>query len=125
MMSLLVLLLAFASVSLNAFAQVALRKTMLTIAPLPDAIAGYFGFALQLLMNPWFIIGMSCYVFSIGLWMAVLGKVEVSLAYPLLSFGYIIATAIGYFFLKEDVNTMRLVGLSLICVGIVFISRSA
>ena len=54
-----------------------------------------------------------------------LGKVEVSLAYPLLSFGYIIAAAIGYFFLKEDVNTMRIIGLSLICVGIVFISRSA
>ncbi|EPB2248039.1 TPA: EamA family transporter [Citrobacter youngae] len=124
-MSLLVLLLALTSVSLNALAQVALRKTMLTIAPLPDAIAGYLGFAIQLLMNPWFIAGMSCYVLSIGLWMAVLGKVEVSLAYPLLSVGYVITAVIGYFFLKEDINTMRLIGLSLICVGIVFISRSA
>ncbi|HEE0104266.1 EamA family transporter [Citrobacter freundii] len=124
-MSLLILLLALTSVSLNALAQVALRKTMLTIAPLPDAIAGYLGFAIQLLMNPWFIAGMSCYVLSIGLWMAVLGKVEVSLAYPLLSVGYVITAVIGYFFLKEDINTMRLIGLSLICVGIVFISRSA
>ncbi|MBJ8890142.1 EamA family transporter [Citrobacter sp. FDAARGOS_156] len=124
-MSLLVLLLALTSVSLNALAQVALRKTMLTIAPLPDAIAGYLGFAIQLLINPWFIAGMSCYVLSIGLWMAVLGKVEVSLAYPLLSVGYVITAVIGYFFLKEDINTMRLIGLSLICVGIVFISRSA
>lgn len=124
-MSLLVLLLALTSVSLNALAQVALRKTMLTIAPLPDAIAGYLSFAIQLLMNPWFIAGMSCYVLSIGLWMAVLGKVEVSLAYPLLSVGYVITAVIGYFFLKEDINTMRLIGLSLICVGIVFISRSA
>lgn len=124
-MSLLVLVLALTSVSLNAFAQVALRKTMLTIPALPETITGYFGFGILLLMNPWFIVGMSCYVFSIGLWMAVLGKVEVSLAYPLLSFGYIIAAAIGYFFLKEDVNTMRIIGLSLICVGIVFISRSA
>ncbi|EGT0649427.1 EamA family transporter [Citrobacter braakii] len=124
-MSLLILLLALTSVSLNALAQVALRKTMLTIAPLPDAIAGYFGFAIQLIMNPWFIAGMACYVLSIGLWMAVLGKVEVSLAYPLLSVGYVITAAIGYFFLKEDINTMRLIGLSLICIGIVFISRSA
>ena len=124
-MSFLILLLALTSVSLNALAQVALRKTMLTIAPLPDAISGYFGFAIQLIMNPWFIAGMSCYVLSIGLWMAVLGKVEVSLAYPLLSIGYVITAAIGYYFLKEDLNTMRLVGLSLICIGIVFISRSA
>ncbi|CAM7590630.1 4-amino-4-deoxy-L-arabinose-phosphoundecaprenol flippase subunit ArnE [Escherichia coli] len=57
--------------------------------------------------------------------MAVLGKVEVSLAYPLLSIGYVITAIIGYFFLNEDVNTLRLIGLSLICVGIIFISRSA
>lgn len=77
-MSLLVLVLALTSVSLNAFAQVALRKTMLTIPALPETITGYFGFGIQLLMNPWFIVGMSCYVFSIGLWMAVLGKVRTS-----------------------------------------------
>lgn len=100
-MSLLILLLALTSVSLNALAQVALRKTMLTIAPLPDAIAGYLGFAIQLLMNPWFIAGMSCYVLSIGLWMAVLGKVEVSTAYPLLSVGYVITAVIGYFSSKK------------------------
>ena len=57
--------------------------------------------------------------------MAVLGKVEVSLAYPLLSIGYVITAIIGYFFLNEDVNTLRLIGLSLICVGIIFIFRSA
>ncbi|HCB1579697.1 MULTISPECIES: SMR family transporter [Citrobacter] len=124
-MSLIVLLLALTSVSLNALAQVAMRKTMLTLAPFPDAISGYFGFAIQLILNPWFIAGMSCYVLSIGLWMTVLGKVEVSLAYPLSSVGFIITAAIGYFFLKEDINTMRLIGLSLICIGIVFISRSA
>ncbi|QLU67390.1 EamA family transporter [Citrobacter freundii] len=124
-MTLIVLLIALTSVSLNALAQVALRKTMLTIAPLPDAITGYLGFAIQLIMNPWFIAGMTCYVLSIGLWMTVLGKVEVSLAYPLSSVGFIITAAIGYFFLKEDINTMRLIGLLLICIGIIFISRSA
>lgn len=124
-MSLITFIIALASVSLNALAQVALRKTMLSIPPIPTAIGDFFGFGLSLLINPWFIAGMSCYVFSIGLWMAVLGKVEVSLAYPLLSVGYIITAVIGYFFLKEDINMMRIIGLALICSGIVFISRSA
>ena len=124
-MTFFVFLLALTSVSLHALAQVALRKTMLSIPPLPEAVTGYFNFAYQLLINPWFVAGMSCYVLSIGLWMAVLGKVEVSLAYPLLSIGYVITAIIGYFFLNEDVNTLRLIGLSLICVGIIFISRSA
>lgn len=124
-MNLVTFIIALASVSLNALAQVALRKTMLSIPPVPTAVSDYFSFGISLLLNPWFIAGMSCYVFSIGLWMAVLGKVEVSLAYPLLSVGYVIAAVIGYFFLKEDVNMMRLIGLALICSGIIFISRSA
>lgn len=124
-MSLITFFIALASVSLNALAQVAFRKTMLSIPPIPTALVDYISFGISLILNPWFIAGMSCYVFSIGLWMAVLGKVEVSLAYPLLSVGYIITAIIGYFFLKEDVNTMRIIGLALICSGIVFISRSA
>ncbi|EKR7174323.1 TPA: SMR family transporter [Escherichia coli] len=124
-MSVFTFLLALISVSLNALAQVALRKTMLSISSFPSAASEYFNFGLSLLINPWFITGMGCYVVSIGLWMAVLGKVEVSLAYPLLSVGYIITAIIGYFFLKEDVNMMRMIGLALICSGIIFISRSA
>lgn len=124
-MSFIIFIIALASVSLNALAQVALRKTMLSISHFPASVSEYFSFGVSLLLNPWFIAGMSCYVFSIGLWMAVLGKVEVSLAYPLLSVGYIITALIGYFFLKEDINTMRIIGLALICSGIIFISRSA
>lgn len=67
---------------------------------------------------------MSLYAVSIGLWMAVLGKVEVSLAYPLLSIGYIITAFIGYFFLHENVNMIRIIGLATICLGIIIISRS-
>jgi multidrug transporter EmrE-like cation transporter len=56
--------------------------------------------------------------------MIVLSKTEVSLAYPLLSIGYIIAAVIGYYFLGENVNFTRIGGIALICVGIVVISRS-
>ena len=57
--------------------------------------------------------------------MVVLGKVEVSLAYPLLSVGYILTAVIGYFFMGENVNLIRIIGLTFICVGIIIISRSA
>lgn len=124
-MSIFVFLLALTSVSLNALAQIALRKAMLSTPALPQEMSEYFTFIINFILNPWFVAGMSCYVISIGLWMAVLGKVEVSLAYPLLSIGYIITAVIGYFFLNEDVNMMRLTGLVLICTGIIFISRSA
>lgn len=118
-----VFLLALVSISLNAFAQIALRKTMLSIGSLSTA-GGLLNFGSSLLLSPWFIGGIFCYVLSVGIWMAVLGRVEVSLAYPLLSIGYIITATIAYFFLKEDLNAMRIIGIACICVGIIFISRS-
>jgi multidrug transporter EmrE-like cation transporter len=119
------LALAVGSVSLNAMAQIALRKTMLTAGPLPSGVANALGFAFSLLLNSWFLAGMTCYTLSIGIWLIVLGKTEVSLAYPLLSIGYIITAIIGYYFLGENVNLTRIAGIALICFGIVVISRSA
>ncbi len=124
-MNLITFIIALASVSLNALAQIALRKTMLTLGQMPSELSGYFNLALNLLSNIWFMLGMGCYVISIGLWMVVLGKVEVSLAYPLLSVGYILTAVIGYFFMGENVNLIRIIGLTFICVGIIIISRSA
>lgn len=124
-MNLITFIIALASVSLNALAQIALRKTMLTLGQMPSELSGYFNLALNLLSNIWFMLGMGCYVISIGLWMVVLGKVEVSLAYPLLSVGYILTAVIGYFFMGENVNLIRIIGLTFICVGIIIIPRSA
>ncbi|WP_370579449.1 EamA family transporter [Snodgrassella alvi] len=124
-MNLLTFMLAVISVTLNALAQIALRKTMQTIGTFPQSVSDYFYFGYQLILNAWFITGMCLYAISIGLWMAVLGKTEVSLAYPLLSVGYIITAFIGYFFLHENVNLLRIIGLVTICIGIIIISRSA
>ncbi|MBI0159227.1 EamA family transporter [Snodgrassella sp. W6238H14] len=124
-MNLLTFMLAVISVTLNALAQIALRKTMQTLGAFPQNASDYFYFGYQLILNAWFIIGMCLYAISIGLWMAVLGKTEVSLAYPLLSIGYIITAFIGYFFLHENVNLLRIIGLVTICIGIIIISRSA
>ncbi|ETC98462.1 EamA family transporter [Asaia sp. SF2.1] len=116
---------AIFSVTLNAVAQIALRKTMLTLGALPSSLITAFSFLTNLIGNFWFLGGMLCYAVSIGAWMIVLSKAEVSAAYPLLSIGYLITAAIGYFFLGEHVNTTRLIGIGIICIGIVVISRSA
>lgn len=124
-MNILIFAIALTSVFLNALAQIFLKKTMLTIDAIPVGFINFFNFALSLALNYWFISAISCYILSIGLWMAVLSKVEVSLAYPLLSIGYIITAFIGYFFLKENINFLRIIGLSFICTGIIFVSKSA
>ena len=120
-----IFLVALASVSLNALAQISLRSAMIRVPPVPSALAPLPEFLLSLVTNLWFLAGMGCYAVSIGLWLAVLSKTEVSLAYPLLSVGYIITAVAGYFWLGEHVNGVRILGILFIGVGIFFISRSA
>ncbi len=123
-MSLPVLMMAVVSVSLNALAQIALKKTMITIGPVPGTVPEVFSFLLSLLSSIWFLAGMSCYVVSIGVWLGVLAKAEVSSAYPLLSIGYVITAVIGYLFLGEGVGFGKMAGIALICCGILVISRN-
>lgn len=124
-MSPLIFALAVLSVTLNAAAQITLRKAMLSLKALPPAASQFFDFGISLALNPWLLAGMACYALSIGVWLIVLSKAQVSLAYPLLSIGYVITAVIGYYWLGENVNMVRAGGIALICVGIVFVSRSA
>lgn len=117
-------LLVLTSVSLNALAQVVLRKGMLTAGALPP-LSQFVALGLALLGNVWLWLGMLCYAASIGLWLAVLSKVPVSVAYPMLSIGYIIATVLGVLYLGESVGIARFAGILLICGGVVLISRTA
>lgn len=121
-----VFLLAVVAVLLNASAQLALRRLMLG-AGMPPTGAGTAAlgtWAVALAASPWFVVGMACYALSLGLWLLVLARAEVSLAYPLLSIGYLVTAAAGYFLLHEAVGPTRLAGLALICAGIVVVSRS-
>jgi drug/metabolite transporter (DMT)-like permease len=117
--------LIFVSVSLNALAQIVLRKAMLVAGVLPPLMTKPLAFALALASNGWLWAGMACYATSIGLWLSVLSRVQVSVAYPMLSMGYVIAAVLGAIFLGEPVGAARMAGISLVCLGVFFIARTA
>jgi drug/metabolite transporter (DMT)-like permease len=54
-------------------------------------------------------------------WLAVLSRVHLSIAYPLLAIGYILTTIWALVFLKEPVPLSRWVGIGAICSGIVLV----
>jgi multidrug transporter EmrE-like cation transporter len=120
-----VFLLAIGSISLNACAQIALRKTMLGVGGPPASLDGVLAFVFAILTSPWFVLGMSCYAVSIGIWLIVLSKTEVSAAYPLLSIGYVITAIVGAVFLGEHVTWGRAAGIGLICCGLTLIAQTA
>ena len=116
--------LLFAGVLLNAVAQLLLKAGtnvlgVITIAR--DDWASQFG---RMAVEPHFIGGAACYAISLIVWILGLSRVPVSIAYPMLSLGYIINAIAAHYLLGESVTLARWLGIGFIVVGVWLVARS-
>ncbi len=79
----------------------------------------------KLLSTPYIVLGFAVYGVSAILWLDVLSRLDFSVAFPLVSLTYIFALIIGSVLFHEQVGLSRIMGVFLICGGLVFIVRSA
>jgi len=56
--------------------------------------------------------------------LAALSKAPVSTAYPMLSLGYIVVACVSVLWLGETLSPAKMLGIALICAGVVLVSRS-
>ncbi|MCQ6531113.1 SMR family transporter [Bacillus mycoides] len=68
--------------------------------------------------------GLAFYGLSALLWMIVLRKVDLSYAYPMVSFGYVFVIIASALLFGETINLMKIAGMIFIVVGILFIAKS-
>jgi multidrug transporter EmrE-like cation transporter len=73
--------------------------------------------------QPWIVLGLCLYFVSAGLWILALTKVDVTVAYPMLSMGYVIAAVLAWHFFGEALTASRLLGITIILVGVVVLAR--
>ena len=116
--------LILSSVALNAFAQLFIRQGMLKLGRISLNAEQIFNMVLAVFTNIYLLAGMFSYAISIILWMVVLSKVNVSIAYPFLSIGYIITAVLAYFFLQEPLTLQKIIGILIICLGVFILTRS-
>ena len=117
-------LLILTGVMLNAGAQLLLKAGVSPLGPLSPGLADLPS-TLWRVATQWPIIaGLACYVVSVGVWIIGLSRVEVSLAYPLLSLGYVVNALLAWWLFGEVLNATRWGGIVLILAGVWLISRS-
>ncbi len=112
------------SVLLNCGAQLFIRKGMLCLGELPKESSKLIGYCISACFNIYLILGMLSYAVSILLWMYVLSKVEVSVAYPFQSLGYVVAAFLAFYIFAEPLGAMKLTGIVIICIGVFVLSLS-
>ena len=120
-MSLRLFLLILASVALSALAQLAL-KTGTTAAARSRGVGGEL---VSLAQSPFVIGGLALYALGAVVWLFVLARAPLSLAYPFVGLGFIFTMLAGALVLGEQVTPVRIAGTLLIAAGCVLVARSA
>lgn len=122
-MTLRLFLLILASVCLSALAQLALKiGTGSAAAARANGLGGEMG---GLLQSPMVFVGLGLYGLGALLWLFVLGRAPLSLAYPFVGIGFILTMLAGVLYLNEGVSAARVAGTLMIALGCVLVARSA
>lgn len=111
-------------VMLNAVAQLLLKAGTRTIGQFEFSAANVWPIGWSLATNPHIVGGLSCYVVSVVVWIMALSRVEVSIAYPMLSLGYIVNAFFAWWLFGEALTVTRLVGMGIIIIGVYLVAKS-
>ena len=111
-------------VLLNASAQLLLKAGTNAVGRFEFAAANLVPVASRVALEPHILAGMACYGISLIVWIMGLSRVDVSVAYPLLSLGYVINALAAWYLFGESLTALRLAGIGFIVVGVLVVVRS-
>ncbi len=118
-------LLVLTGVVLNALAQSLLKHGTNRLGAVDFALPAMFDIGWRVLRDWPFLLGFACYGVSLVVWIAALTRVPVTVAYPMLSIGYIINALIARYWLGETMALSGWLGIAFICLGVTMIARQA
>jgi len=119
-----VFVLILLAVVFNTVAQLALKMGIDRIGAFDFHLSNFIPIVLKIMVSPWIVIGLVIYVGSVGVWLMVLSRAPVSIAYPLSSLGYVTSALAAYYLLGEDLSMLRIAGILVILVGVYMVARS-
>jgi len=123
-MSLVSFSLLMLGVFLNATAQLLLKAGTNAVGQFEFSAGNILPVGMKLAFEPHIMGGMACYVISLVVWILGLSRVEVSIAYPLLSIGYALNAVAAWYLFGEAVSMTRLAGIGIIIIGVYVVARS-
>ena len=116
--------LVLTGVLLNAAAQLLLKAGTNRIGAFSFALQNVVPIGMKVASSPHVLAGLACYAVSVVVWILALSRVPVSVAYPMLSIGYIVNALAAYALFGESLNAQKLVGIGFITIGVILVGRS-
>ena len=116
--------LVLTGVLLNAAAQLLLKAGTNRIGEFAFTLENLVPVGLKVAASPFVLGGLGCYAVSVVVWIMALSRVPVSIAYPMLSIGYIVNAFAAWILFGESLTAQKLVGIGFIVVGVWLVARS-
>jgi len=79
---------------------------------------------IKLFTNLWVVAGCLIFIVSSILWVVALTSAPLSFVFPFLSLGYVLIYFVSWLVLKEQISDIRIVGMVVICIGVILIAKS-
>ena len=111
-------------VLLNASAQLLLKAGTNAVGHFEFTAANILPVGMKLALQPHILGGITCYVVSLVVWIMGLSRVPVSIAYPMLSVGYVLNAAAAWYLFGESFTAQKLIGIGFIIAGVFLVTRS-
>jgi len=112
------------AVLMNAAGMIMLKQGMNGVGPITFDKSSLYDTIINTIANPFVFAGLTIYVVSMGFFLVILSRVELSFAYPFLSLAYVVVAVCAYLLFKEDLNSFRIAGIGFICLGTILIAQS-
>ena len=116
--------LIFTGVLLNAAAQLLLKAGTNAVGQFEFSAQNIVPVGMKLALEPHVAGGVACYVVSLVVWIMGLSRIEVSIAYPMLSIGYVLNAAAAWYLFGESLTAQKLLGIAFIVAGVFLVARS-
>ena len=108
------LLLPVVAAVISAIGQILLKYAMLKHGPIAPSLSGI----LALFFEPLLLVALSMYAVAMLLWLQVLSKVPLSVAYPILAITYAIVPVLAVIIKKKKIGHVHLLGIAFVLIGI-------
>ena len=107
------------TVLFTVYGQVILKWRIGNYGALPDYFQQKVLFLLRLFIDPFILSGLLAAFIASLFWMAAMTKFDLSHAYPFMSLSFILVLILSGVFFNEPINIFKVVGLTLIVIGII------
>ena len=115
----------FLTILFTVYGQLIIKQQVATFTDIPTEGLRFLPyFTKMILIKPLLLSGFVSAFLASLCWMSAVSRFDLSYAYPFMSLNFVLVVGLSVIFFGDTVNAYKVLGLCLICGGVVLIARA-